>query len=60
MGPLFLTTLTCEDDTSHAPNPFLKRGAVDALIALRDPPDESSAAMDSNPLDEHQQQTIDQ
>ena len=55
-----LTTLTGEDDTRNAPNPFPERGAADALTALRDPPDESSTAMVTNPLDEQQQQTIDQ
>ena len=55
-----LTTITGEDDTRHAPNPFPERGAADALTALRDPPNEASPAMVTNPLDEHQQQLIDQ
>ena len=55
-----LTTITGDDDTRHPPNPFPERGAVDALTALRDPPNEASPAMVTNPLDEHQQQTIDQ
>ncbi|CAI5737337.1 unnamed protein product [Peronospora farinosa] len=55
-----LATLTGEDDTRHAPNPFPERGAADALTALRDPPDVSSTVTVTNPLDEQQQQTIDQ
>ena len=55
-----LATVTGEDDTRHAPNPFPERGFADALTALRDPPDVSSTATVTNPLDEQQQQTIDQ
>ncbi|CAI5702380.1 unnamed protein product [Peronospora effusa] len=55
-----LATLTGEDDTRHAPNPFPERGAADALTALRDPPDVSSTVTVTNPLDEQQQRAIDQ
>ncbi|CAI5731698.1 unnamed protein product [Peronospora farinosa] len=54
-----LTTLTGEDDSSHAPNPFPEHGAADALTALLDPPDVSSTATVTDPLDKKQQQTID-
>ena len=55
-----LTTITGDDDSRHPPNPFPERGAVDALTALRDPSNEASPEMVTNPLDEHQQQLIDQ
>ena len=55
-----LSTFTGEDDTRHAQNPFPERGAPDALTALRDPPDVSSTATVTNPLDEQQQRSIDQ
>ncbi|CAH0493556.1 unnamed protein product [Peronospora farinosa] len=55
-----LTTLTGEHDSNNAPNLFPGRGAADALTALRYPPELSSAATVTNPLDEQQQQTIDQ
>ena len=53
-----LTTLTCEDDSCRAPNPFPKRDAADTLTALRTSSDVKSTTLVTNPLDEHQRLTI--
>ena len=53
-----LATITGEDDSRRAPNPFPERGAADTLTALRASSDLESSTLITNPLDEQQRLTI--
>ena len=54
-----LATITSEDVNNRAPSVFIEHGAADTLTVLRTSPDLASAAeVNTNPLDEQQQQMV--